>query len=56
LIGHSAVLFRIVESLINIGEGVFIALLVAIIVFLFTNSSMGIMLIAKIKGEINEEN
>ena len=55
LIGHSAVLFRIVESLINIGEGVFIALLVAIIVFLFTNSSMGITLIAKIKGEINEE-
>ena len=55
LIGHSAVLFRIVESLINIGEGVFIALLVAIIVFLFTNSGWGTELISRIKRKINKK-
>src|SRR5690625_6547595 len=55
MIGHSAVLFRIVESLINIGEGVVIALLVAIIVFLFTNSGWGTELISKIKRKINKK-
>jgi len=55
MIGHSAVFFRIVESLINIGEGVVIALLVAIIVFLFTNSGWGTELISKIKRKINKK-